>query len=47
MKKKAKQNLTRVVGGKRQLTLTGRKAVTGLAFTTVDRLLAFMKANSL
>ena len=32
MKKKIKPNLTRVVGGKRQLTLTGRKAVTGIAF---------------
>ncbi len=32
MKKKAKSNLTRVVNGKRNLTLTGRKAVTGLKF---------------
>ena len=32
MKKKVKNNLTRVVGGKRHLTLTGRKAVTGLKF---------------
>lgn len=33
-KKKPKNNLTRVVGSKRVLTLTGRKAVTGLCFIT-------------
>ena len=32
MKKQAKSSLTRVVNGKRNLTLTGRKAVTGLKF---------------
>lgn len=32
MKKQAKSSLTRVVNGKRTLTLTGRKAVTGLKF---------------
>ncbi len=32
MKKQAKNSLTRVVNGKRNLTLTGRKAVTGIKF---------------
>jgi len=34
MKKQKKSNLTRVVNGKRHLTLTGRKAVTGVKFIT-------------
>ena len=34
MKKQKKSNLTRIVNGKRHLTLTGRKAVTGLKFIT-------------